>query len=85
MDHERYLRAVQSRVAEGVRTALREAGWQTEEFERQIGNVSGGRIVIEPTAHTGAVWAASITSLGVGASQNPTTSPRAPGQERPEG
>ncbi|MFE0426668.1 hypothetical protein [Streptomyces sp. NPDC058953] len=42
MDVMRYLRSIQDRVTEGVKDALRDAGWQTEEFEQKIVNVSGG-------------------------------------------
>ncbi|UQT56789.1 hypothetical protein M4V62_17745 [Streptomyces durmitorensis] len=36
MDVSRYLKSIQDRVAVGVRRALSEAGWQTEEFEQKI-------------------------------------------------
>ncbi|MEU5161910.1 hypothetical protein AB0G74_20225 [Streptomyces sp. NPDC020875] len=42
MDVVRYLRSIQDRVTEGVKYSLRDAGWQTEEFEQKIINVSGG-------------------------------------------
>lgn len=42
MDVSRYLKTVQDRVAGGVRVALHEAGWETDEFEQKIVNVSGG-------------------------------------------
>lgn len=42
MDVSRYLKTIQERVTGGVRLALRDAGWQTEEFEQKIINVSGG-------------------------------------------
>ncbi|MEV5434597.1 hypothetical protein AB0K80_00970 [Streptomyces sp. NPDC052682] len=47
MDHQRYLKTIQDRVANGVRRALREAGWRTEEFEQKIINVSNGGVLIE--------------------------------------
>nr|WP_242587447.1 hypothetical protein [Streptomyces sp. MST-110588] len=50
MDVSRYLKSIQDRVAGGVRLALHEAGWQTEEFEQRIVNVSNGGTFIE-TAH----------------------------------
>lgn len=47
MDHQRYLKTIQDRVANGVRSALREAGYRTEEFEQKIINVSNGGVLIE--------------------------------------
>ncbi|WP_234356774.1 hypothetical protein [Streptomyces sp. NBRC 110028] len=47
MDVSRYLKSVEDRVANGVRQALDEAGWETGEFEQKIINVSGGGIFIE--------------------------------------
>lgn len=46
MDISRYLSSVQDRVATGVRQALQEAGWHTDEFEQQIVNVAQGGIFI---------------------------------------
>ncbi|MEU5974852.1 hypothetical protein [Streptomyces sp. NPDC047315] len=42
MDVSRYLKSIQDRITDGVSQALREAGWQTEEFEQKIVHVSGG-------------------------------------------
>ncbi|MFF0446775.1 hypothetical protein ACFYT4_10220 [Streptomyces sp. NPDC004609] len=42
MDVLRYLKSIEDRVAAGVKRALHEAGWQTDEFEQRIINVSGG-------------------------------------------
>ncbi|WP_156723091.1 hypothetical protein [Streptomyces apocyni] len=47
MDVRRYLKAVQDRVANGVRQALREAGYHTDEFVQKITHVSGGGVLIE--------------------------------------
>lgn len=47
MDHQRYLKTIQDRVANGVRRALREAGYRTEEFEQKVINVSNGGVLIE--------------------------------------
>ncbi|KUL29811.1 hypothetical protein ADL12_27665 [Streptomyces regalis] len=47
MDHQRYLKTIQDRVANGVRRALSEAGYRTEEFEQKIINVSNGGVLIE--------------------------------------
>ncbi len=42
MDVLRYLKSIEDRVANGVKTALFDAGWQTAEFEQKVVNVSGG-------------------------------------------
>ncbi|MFI6285136.1 hypothetical protein ACIBCM_10310 [Streptomyces sp. NPDC051018] len=42
MDVLRYLKSIEDRVTAGVKRALYEAGWQTDEFEQRIINVSGG-------------------------------------------
>lgn len=47
MDASRYLKSVQDRVANGVRTALAESGYQTGEFVQKIVNISGGGVNIE--------------------------------------
>lgn len=47
MDVSRYLKSVEDRVANGVRRALDEAGWETGEFEQKVINVSGGGVFIE--------------------------------------
>ncbi|RPK59636.1 hypothetical protein EES43_18140 [Streptomyces sp. ADI96-02] len=47
MDVNRYLKSVQDRVNGGVRLALREAGWQTDEFEQKIVNIGAGGVFIE--------------------------------------
>nr|WP_213088704.1 hypothetical protein [Streptomyces griseoaurantiacus] len=47
MDVDRYLRAVQDRIAHGVRTALADAGYQTGEFVQKIINISNGGVNIE--------------------------------------
>nr|WP_244282920.1 hypothetical protein [Streptomyces flavidovirens] len=54
MDINRYLKSVQDRVAAGVRLALHEAGWQTDEFEQKIVNVGSGGVFIE-SAHGSAI------------------------------
>jgi hypothetical protein len=50
MDVDRYLRAVQDRIAHGVRTALADAGYQTGEFVQKIVNISNGGVNIESVA-----------------------------------
>ncbi|WP_241777807.1 hypothetical protein [Streptomyces sp. CT34] len=47
MDVARYLKAIQDRVAAGVITALRDAGYRTEEFEQRIVNVAEGGVYVE--------------------------------------
>ncbi|MET7762253.1 hypothetical protein ABZS86_09735 [Streptomyces sp. NPDC005355] len=47
MDVSRYLKSVEDRVANGVRRALDEAGWETGEFEQKVINISGGGVFIE--------------------------------------
>ncbi|MFI0979923.1 hypothetical protein ACH4SP_23330 [Streptomyces sp. NPDC021093] len=39
MDFSRYLKSVEDRVAGGVKAALHDAGWQTEEFVQQVNQV----------------------------------------------
>ncbi|MFI5802715.1 hypothetical protein [Streptomyces sp. NPDC051561] len=46
MDFDRYLKTIEDRVADGVTAALRDAGWQTEEFSAQITNVINGGVNI---------------------------------------
>ena len=47
MDVRRYLKSIQDRVANGVRKALKDAGYRTDEFAQKIVNVSGGGTLIE--------------------------------------
>ncbi|MFJ6084054.1 hypothetical protein ACIQI8_21885 [Streptomyces sp. NPDC092369] len=46
MDVARYLRSVQDRVANGVRVALAECGYETGEFVQKIVNISNGDVNI---------------------------------------
>ncbi|MGQ4414944.1 hypothetical protein ACN6LA_005781 [Streptomyces sp. SAS_269] len=46
MDASRYLTSIQDRVANGVRAALAEAGYQTGEFVQQVNNISNGGVHI---------------------------------------
>ncbi|WP_425282052.1 hypothetical protein [Streptomyces albofaciens] len=67
MDVTRYLKSIQDRVASGVRMALYEAGWQTDEFEQRIVNVTNGGVFIESAQ--GAIGIGdhnTITSGGLG-------------------
>ncbi|MBD0710966.1 MULTISPECIES: hypothetical protein [unclassified Streptomyces] len=47
MDVSRHLKSVQDRVASGVLSALREAGYRTTEFEQQIVQVAEGGLFIQ--------------------------------------
>ncbi|MFE2555363.1 hypothetical protein ACFXGT_04905 [Streptomyces sp. NPDC059352] len=49
MDVSRYLKSIQDRVANGVTVALREAGYETAEFEQKIVHVAEGGTFIENT------------------------------------
>ncbi|MEU3605952.1 hypothetical protein AB0E83_10910 [Streptomyces sp. NPDC035033] len=49
MDVSRYLKSIQDRVANGVVLALREAGYETAEFEQKIVHVAEGATFIENT------------------------------------
>ncbi|MER5225510.1 hypothetical protein [Streptomyces flaveus] len=62
MDHQRYLKTIQDRVANGVRQALREAGWRTEEFEQKIINVSNGGVLIEQASGAFAIGRDSVAN-----------------------
>ncbi|MFM9371751.1 hypothetical protein [Streptomyces sp. Da 82-17] len=46
MDVSRYVKTVQDRIASGVREALRSKGYETDEFEQQIVQVSGDGVFI---------------------------------------
>ncbi|NEE47405.1 hypothetical protein G3M55_22720, partial [Streptomyces sp. SID8455] len=47
MDINRYLKSIEDRVNAGVRLALREAGYETDEFEQKIVNIGAGGVFIE--------------------------------------
>ncbi|MFE9255522.1 hypothetical protein [Streptomyces sp. NPDC006879] len=46
MDVSRYLKTIQDRIASGTREALRVKGFETDEFQQQIINVSEGSVFI---------------------------------------
>ncbi|MFJ8844019.1 hypothetical protein ACIRFF_14075 [Streptomyces cyaneofuscatus] len=46
MDINRYLKSIEDRVTGGVRLALKEAGWETDEFEQKIINIGAGGVFI---------------------------------------
>ncbi len=79
MDVSRYLKSVQDRVANGVRAALAESGYQTGEFVQKIVNISKGGVNIDrvdsSTFAVGSHATASSTTTTGGASPqkgNPT-------------
>ncbi|MFJ8345903.1 hypothetical protein ACIQ9J_05940 [Streptomyces sp. NPDC094153] len=47
MDVDRYLRTIQDRIAHGVRAALADAGYQTDEFVQKVVNISNGGVNID--------------------------------------
>lgn len=57
MDVDRYLRSVQDRIAYGVKTALAEAGYQTDEFAQKVTYISNGGININIEAVDGSTFA----------------------------
>ncbi|MEU9120257.1 hypothetical protein AB0C96_10405 [Streptomyces sp. NPDC048506] len=76
MDVARYLKTIQQRVAAGVTTALREAGYQTEEFEQRIVHVAEGGTYVE-SAH-GAIGIGDHNTI----TNNTTTPPGSTGKGR---
>ncbi|WP_308405453.1 hypothetical protein [Streptomyces tardus] len=47
MDVDRYLKSIQDRIAYGVKTALAEAGYETDEFTQKVIHVSNGGVNID--------------------------------------
>ncbi|WP_307817946.1 hypothetical protein [Streptomyces sp. MBT61] len=47
MDVDRYLKSIEDRVNGGVQLALREAGYETDEFEQKIVHIGAGGVFIE--------------------------------------
>ncbi|WP_406496757.1 hypothetical protein OG936_21670 [Streptomyces sp. NBC_00846] len=79
MDVNRYLKSIQDRVANGVRLALHEAGWQTDEFEQKIVNVGAGGVFIE-SAHDSAIGIGdrnTVTNTHRNAESGPTPGAKA--------
>ncbi|MFD9358846.1 hypothetical protein [Streptomyces sp. NPDC060031] len=64
MDIERFLKAIQERVVGGVSKALHEAGWQTQEFERQTIRVEPGAVFIQSVNNS---------SFGIGGTSHNST------------
>jgi hypothetical protein len=74
MDVSRYLKSIQDRVANGVKAALADAGYQTGEFVQKIVNISNGGVNIEggvegSTFAVGSHASASSTTTGGAAPQ----------------
>ncbi|MGV9313235.1 hypothetical protein ACWDR0_13720 [Streptomyces sp. NPDC003691] len=61
MDVQRYLKSIQDRISEGVKDALREAGWQTAEFEQKVVTVNGG-VYIDSAHHSAFGFGANSTA-----------------------
>ncbi|ASU85590.1 hypothetical protein CDO52_24790 [Nocardiopsis gilva YIM 90087] len=55
MDVARYVKTLQDRIASGVRQALVEAGYQTDEFQQQIVNIGSGGVFIGGSMSGGAI------------------------------
>ncbi|WP_399119135.1 hypothetical protein [Streptomyces sp. KM273126] len=74
MDVDRYLRSVQDRIANGVRTALADHGYQTGEFVQKVVNISGGGVHIDSVDNsTFAVGSHARASSASGASSDSST------------
>ncbi|MGY3680279.1 hypothetical protein [Streptomyces sp. TE33382] len=86
MDINRYLKSIQDRVTGGVRLALREAGWQTDEFEQKIVNIGAGGVFIE-SAKDSAIGIGDHNNVSYGnAGHRSTADPkRAPGPKQGPG
>ncbi|GGY02741.1 hypothetical protein [Streptomyces djakartensis] len=74
MDVQRYLKSIQDRVANGVKAAIADAGYQTGEFVQKIVNISSGGVNIEggvegSTFAVGSHASASSTTTGGAAPQ----------------
>ncbi|MEU1087024.1 hypothetical protein ACFYPN_08675 [Streptomyces sp. NPDC005576] len=72
MDIDRYLKSIEDRVTGGVRLALREAGWQTDEFEQKVVHIGAGGVFIE---------SATDSAIGIG-DHNTITSNRRRAERR---
>ncbi|MCY9786024.1 hypothetical protein KIK06_19215 [Nocardiopsis sp. EMB25] len=55
MDVARYVKTVEERMAKGVRKALLDAGYETDEFQRRIVNISGGGVFVGGSVSGGAI------------------------------
>lgn len=83
MDVDRYLRSVQDRIANGVRTALADHGYQTGEFVQKVVNISGGGVHIDSVAHsTFAVGSRAHASSGAPSGASTTTGGSAPRKQK---
>ncbi|WP_159941024.1 MULTISPECIES: hypothetical protein [unclassified Nocardiopsis] len=55
MDVVRYVKTLQARIGEGVLQALRAAGYETDEFQRQIVNIGEGGVFVDGSVNGGAI------------------------------
>ncbi|MCB5169986.1 hypothetical protein LG634_34940 [Streptomyces bambusae] len=62
MDVDRYLRTIEDRVANGVKLALREAGWQTDEIEQKIINLAAGSTYVDSMNNSAVNFGANGTA-----------------------
>ncbi|MFJ9638147.1 hypothetical protein [Streptomyces sp. NPDC101178] len=80
MDVNRYLKSIEDRVTGGVRLALREAGFETDEFEQKIVNIGAGGVFIE---------SAKDSAIGIGdhndIRRTGPSAPAAPGARKSPG
>ncbi|MEV5885947.1 hypothetical protein AB0L74_25055 [Streptomyces sp. NPDC052020] len=72
MDVDRYLRSVQDRIAYGVKAALAEAGYQTDEFVQKVVHISNGGVNIESVE--GSTFAIGDHARATAATRATTTS-----------
>ncbi|MFH8434009.1 hypothetical protein ACH4A3_02085 [Streptomyces sp. NPDC018007] len=79
MDVNRYLKSIQDRVNGGVRLALREAGWETDEFEQKIVNIGAGGVFIG-SAKDSAIGIGDHNDIRRSGPSEPRGPGRAPGQ-----
>ncbi|WP_404816943.1 hypothetical protein [Streptomyces thermolineatus] len=59
MDASRYVKTVQDRIVNGVRTALKSQGYEVDEFDRQVVNVAAGGVFIGGSMSGGAIASGS--------------------------
>lgn len=71
MDADRYLRSVQDRIAYGVKAALADAGYQTDEFVQKIVHISSGGVNIETVE--GSTFAIGAHARAIATTQPITT------------
>ncbi|GAA3851165.1 hypothetical protein [Streptomyces sedi] len=81
MDVDRYLKGVQDRIAYGVRAALAEAGYRTDEFAQKVVHISNGGVYIDSVAgSTFAVGGSARATTTSGGQPPPWRGPAPHGQ-----